>query len=172
MEGSQQFSVQGLYNKSRCLVLNSIVNIKRWLSEMVNVVFFCGLVQTQSEDALFKRRMLRRSRCMRLMLSRFTVRRFTEWSWLHALMICLHLSEIWRLLNWELGPIIWLWLMCKDSLLGNLDAWNQRSIVSQEIAPFLYDQIFQDEIVFNISATIRSLSEIVVPQLFIFDWSI
>ena len=66
------------------------------------------------------------------MLSRLTGRRFTEWSWLHALMMCLHLSESLRLLNWELGPIMRLWLMCTESLLGNLGAWSQRKCVSQE----------------------------------------
>ena len=75
------------------------------------------------------------------MLSRLTGRRFTEWSWLHALMICLHLSEIWRVLNWELDPMMWLWLMCKESLLGNLGAWSQRQFVSQESAFFCCEQI-------------------------------
>ena len=104
-----------------------------------------------------------------LMLSRLTVRRFTEWSWLHALMICVHLSEIWRLLNWELDPIIWVWLMCKESLLGNLDAWNQWKCVRHLL--LFCEQICQDVIVFNLVTKIISLSEIVVPQLFLFDWN-
>ena len=134
-------------------------------------VLFCGLVQPQSEDALFRRCMLRRSRGMRfsvLMRSRLTVRTFTEWFWLHAFMICLHLFEIWRLLNSELDPMIWLWLMCKESLLGNLDAWNQRNMSSQEIAIVCCEQIFEEVIVSNMLAEISSLSEEVFPLLFIF----
>ena len=43
-----------------------------------------------------------------------------------------------RLLNWELGPMIWLWLMYKESLLGNLNAWNQSNFLSQERFFFLW----------------------------------
>ena len=127
---------------------------------MVNANFVCGLVQPQSEDALFRRRMLRRSSCMRfsvLMLSRLTVRTLTEWFWLHAFMICLHLSEIWRLLNWEVDPMIWLWLMCKESLLGHWDAWSQKTKKSRFV--FCCEQIFEEVIVLNPFAKIRSLSE-------------
>ena len=43
IEGSQPFPVQQFYKKTRCLVCNSIVHMKRWLSEMVNVKFFVDL---------------------------------------------------------------------------------------------------------------------------------
>ena len=95
--------------------VNFICNTESWMSEMVDVNFVCGFVQPQSEDVLLRRRMLRR---------------FTEWKWLHALKICLHLSEILRLLNWELDLMIWLWLMCKESFLGNVEARNKRHFVS------------------------------------------
>ena len=50
-------------------------------SEVVNVLSLVDVCETQSEDALLRRRMLRRSRCMRfsvLMLRRPMVRRLTE----------------------------------------------------------------------------------------------
>ena len=62
--------------------------------------------------------------------------------------------------------------MCKESILGNLDARNQITFFSEEIALsvcFVCEQIFEEVIVFICFAKVRSLSEEVSPQLLRFN---
>ena len=135
-----------------------VFNTKSWMSETVDVFFVRGLAQPQNEDVLFRRRMLRRLRWMRfsvLMLSRPTVRTLTEWFWFHAFMICLQLFENWRLVNWELHLMMWLWLMRKESLLGNLNACIRWEFLSQERILFLVTRVFKKCLFFNCLAEMR-----------------
>ena len=135
---------------------------------------FCGLVQTHSEDALFKRRMLRRSRCMRC------------WCWA---------DSRWGDSQSEVDFMLW-WFVCtclrsgvcwikswirlfgcgwfeRNHFLGTWTRETRENVsVKKWFIFFGCEQILQDVIVFNVLAKVRSLSEIVFPQLFLFYRSI